>query len=551
MAWTPLAREVERIASVGREAIATGIPADEVLERRAVDRREFLRRGAKLGAAVAAFPLLSSLAACTSSKRSPNTARIVIVGAGLGGITAAYRLAQAGHRSTVYEATDRVGGRTWTLRDFFDGGQYAEHGAELINTSHTLMIALAQELDLELVDLLNPYPPHVAAVNHFNGRTYSWGQALRDYAVVYPAMHRDTVAAGSPTYKSFTPAARRLDRLSCAEWVERNVPGGLASDFGKMLAIAYTTEDGLDMGEMSSIQMLAEIGNAAPARKLSRALTLKGGRGWLYGAGKDGDERYQVNGGNDQVAGRMADHLPKGSVVLESPLEAVVANSNDTVTCTFRRGGKAVDVTADFVVLALPFTALQHVDYARAGFSALKVRAIKEFGMGTNSKFHMQFDRRIWIEQHCDGETSSDTGYQQTWETDHYSATTTGVLTNFTGGSVGAGYTGSPPHATAPAELVRRTLEKIDPVLPGLGALWNGKAWLDFWAADPWHFGSYSSYKPGQLTEFGGIQGVPEGHVHFAGEHTSRDFWGFMEGAARTGQAAARAIGSALGSPRA
>src|SRR5206468_3953947 len=117
MAWTPLAREVQRIASVGGEAAATGVPADEVLERRAIDRRELLKRGVKLGAAVAGFPLLSSLAACTGGRSSPHAPRVAIVGAGLGGITAAHRLAGAGHRSTVYEATRRVGGRTWTLRD--------------------------------------------------------------------------------------------------------------------------------------------------------------------------------------------------------------------------------------------------------------------------------------------------------------------------------------------------------------------------------------------------------------------------------------------------
>jgi monoamine oxidase len=96
-----------------------------------------------------------------------------------------------------------------------------------------------------------------------------------------------------------------------------------------------------------------------------------------------------------------------------------------------------------------------------------------------------------------------------------------------------------------PAEpvLVRRFLRQLQPVLPGGAAHWNGRAWLDHWAAHPWTHGSYAYRGPGHYTRFAGYEGVPEGTIHFAGEHTSLNFQGYMEGAVRSGRRAAREIG--------
>jgi monoamine oxidase len=80
--------------------------------------------------------------------------RIVVVGAGLAGLTCAYRLKQAGYAATVHEASDRVGGRCWTLRGAFADGQIVEHGGELIDQGHTAIRHLAHELGLRLDNLL-------------------------------------------------------------------------------------------------------------------------------------------------------------------------------------------------------------------------------------------------------------------------------------------------------------------------------------------------------------------------------------------------------------
>ena len=197
------------------------------------------------------------------------------------------------------------------------------------------------------------------------------------------------------------------------------------------------------------------------------------------------------------------------------------------------------------VVLALPFSILRSsVDYSSAGFKALKQTAIKELGMGTNSKLHVQFSSRLWNSLGCNGETFADTGYQNTWEVTRAQAGTTGILVDYTGGKIGASFgTGTPQ------ERAQQFLTQLQPVLPGITGQWNGKATVDYWTGYPWTKGSYSYWKVGQYTKFAGVEREREGRAlncHFAGEHTSIDFQGYLNGAVETGQRAANEVIAAL-----
>src|SRR4051794_38272119 len=80
--------------------------------------------------------------------RDPAT--VVVIGAGLAGLTAALRLQQWGHGVTVLEAADRVGGRASSSTDGWTDGQHADFGGELIDGSYKSLIALCDELGVEL-----------------------------------------------------------------------------------------------------------------------------------------------------------------------------------------------------------------------------------------------------------------------------------------------------------------------------------------------------------------------------------------------------------------
>jgi monoamine oxidase len=199
-------------------------------------------------------------------------------------------------------------------------------------------------------------------------------------------------------------------------------------------------------------------------------------------------------------------------------------------------------VVADRVVLALPFAVLRaSVDYAQAGFKPLKQTAIAEQGMGTNSKLHVQFRTRHWESLGSNGDTVADTGYQNTWDVTRAQPGRSGILVDYTGGRIGASFGSGTPTSRA-----KQFLGQIEPVLPGIAAQWNGRATVDFWAANPFTHGSYSYWKVGQYTQFAGVEREVEGNCHFCGEHTSIDFQGYLNGAVETGERAAGEVIAAL-----
>ncbi|HEX6586037.1 MAG TPA: NAD(P)/FAD-dependent oxidoreductase, partial [Solirubrobacterales bacterium] len=250
------------------------------------------------------------------------------------------------------------------------------------------------------------------------------------------------------------------------------------------------------------------------------------------------NEKYHVRGGNDQITTGMAAAL-SGQIRTGAALTSIGLNA-DRRTYSLAFDGAPPVTDADRVVLALPFSILKTLNYDLAGFSELKHTAIQNQGMGTNSKLHLQFTTRHWNSLDCNGDTFADTGYQNTWEVSRAQPGTPGILVDYTGGNIGKNLTGDPD------VLAAQFLGQIEPVLPGLSGQYNGEVTLDHWPSNPWTQGSYSYWKVGQYTGFAGIEGEPEGAVHFCGEHTSIDFQGYLNGAVETGYRAANEVIDAL-----
>ena len=513
MARTPLLSRIEAAAA----PIAEGARPE-----RGLTRRRFLRGAAGVVAATAAGGWLAPLV-----RSAPPDLRIAIVGGGLAGLTCAYRLRQAGVVATVHEASTRLGGRCWTGRGEFLDGQIYEHGGELIDSGHLELRHLAQELGLTLDDLLQAEAPGTDVLGHFDGAPYLASEMSADLKTIWQQLHRDVSAASYPTlYNLSTPRGRELDRMSILDWIEAYVPGGIGSRLGQLLDVAYTIEYGAEISEQSSLNLLYLLGYAGP------------GQFRIFGKS---NEKSHIRGGNDQVVSRLAAALP-GQITTGSELVAIRRNASGTFALTFRQGSKAVPVTADHVVLALPFTILRSsVDWSSAGFGPLKATAIREQGMGANSKLHLQFTSRFWNGLGSNGETFSDRGYQNTWEVSRAQPGASGILVNYTGGTIGDSFGSGTPRSRA-----RQFLTEVEPVLPGATAGWNGRATLDSWPDNPWTKGSYAYWKVGQYTQFAGVEGEREGNCHFAGEHTSIDFIGYLNGAVETGERAAAEILSDL-----
>lgn len=530
MGRTPLFRMLQRAATTARASLHAGEPFGEFIGRVEAERFDVARRRFLKGSAGVAAGLV--LAGCGAlpkrAARAPADAEVVIVGAGIAGLSAAWRLRQAGVRVRIYEAQNRVGGRMLSLRGHFADEQVVELGGELIDSDHVHMRRMAAELGLPLDDLQGDPSAIDEDVWFHGGRAYSEAEITAAFVPVAALIERDVSTLPDADITWRTPGgAEALDRMTISGWFDRN---GVDGWLRRLIEVAYTTEMGLECDQQSALNLLTFIGtDDGPFR--------------IFGSS---DERYHVRGGNDQVprhlAARMGDAIETGAV-----LEALRANADDSFTLSFRRGHASDEVRAAQVLLAIPFTTLRQVRID-VPLPPVKRRAIVELRYGTNAKLMIGFNERVWrTRHHRNGSVYSDLPFQTTWETSRAQAGDSGILTNFTGGDHGLEIGDGSARSQAD-----KAAAELDAVFPGILATRAGAREARMhWPSNPWVQGSYACFTPGQWTGLRGAMGERVGRLYFAGEHCALDTQGFMEGGCESGETAAAEILGALGVQRA
>jgi monoamine oxidase len=537
MARTPGLRKLLRLAEEHRAADAAGIPTAELRGRRAaaLSRRELVKRGALIAAGLALAPVAFARPAAGAT-----SARIAIVGGGIAGLTAALTLADKGVASTVYEAsTERVGGRMHSDRSgYWADGQISEFCGELIDTRHQTIRHLAQRFALDTVDLVAAQPNGTEDTFYFLGGPYSIDDADNDFKSIHKTLQDQVSATGYPTtYKSHTDAGAFFDGMSVYDWIENYVPGGHQSRMGRLLDAAYNEEYGAETSDQAALNLMYLLGFQATP-----------GNFQIFGAS---DERFHIVGGNQRLPEAIRDHLPAGTVRSGWSMQSIRTNADGSVAMRFGTPGKPQTITADHVILCMSFAVLRTLDYSGAGFDARKTTAITELGAGRNSKLQLQFDSRYWYGLQSNGNLYSDLGIQNTWEVSRAQPGASGLVVNYSGGSVAAANTVTTAYSSAAsnpkvAAYAKEFLARLETVWPGISPHWNGRATLSTPWLDPLLNCSYSYWKPGQYVGFSGYEGVAQGAIHFAGEHCSQDFQGYMEGGAAEGIRAANEILAAL-----
>src|SRR5579884_1199882 len=505
----------------------------------ALTRGDFTRR--LLGASACA--LLAPVARAYASSLARGRERIVIVGAGIAGLTAALHLHDAGVAATVYESSDRIGGRMHSERGYWSDGQHTEWCGAMIDSSHDHMHALARRFGLPLTDTYASMPPRARDTSYFNGRYYAMEQADRDFAPVYRILQEQLRSIGEvTTYDSATPLARKLDLMSMRTWIERYVPGGNGSQMGRLIGDAYWNEYGVDLSAQSALNLVYMLG-------IQRAYNGKGEEMNVLGYS---DQRYTIAGGNQQLPVAIARSLPAGSVKIRHRLQSIRKHRSGKYELLFQTPAGTAKEYADRVVLAMSFMVLRGLDFSGADFDARKTRAINELGYGIHSKLHVQFDERPWTRKGswpdpADGQIWTDLGFQCSVDFTLGQQGRSGIVEFFTTGGPGlldmpsTAYTFA-TQSPAVQRHVRRFLGQLDRVWPGTSKAYNGKATLGNAQVDPNILASYSTWLVGQYTGIAGYERVRQGRVHFAGEHCSVEYQGFMEGGAQTGADAARDI---------
>ncbi len=424
--------------------------------------------------------------------------------------------------ASVYEANaERAGGRCWTLRGFFAAGLISEHGGAFLNSNQTAVRGLAARLGLAEEVVNGGDLPQGEEVFFIDGALYSLEEANADWAAVgFPAFR-------AAARQMRTPAGEaRLDALSVPEWLE-STEIGAASRFGKLMMANTVTENGGDPADQSALDLI-ELVSGNPRSSL---VPLPGD-----------DERYHVVGGNDQLVSGMVAQLPNEAVQHDRELVAVRANADRSITLSFQTSGATNDVTADYVVLALPFSTLRAVDLSHSGLSAQKRRVIRTMGMGSNAKIHLELAEKTWPALGYSGAAYGEwqrlaCGWDDTVQLG--AAASPALYLAFPGARAGDTGLSGEAHGSAPAADASWALGEIENVFPGTSAAYTGRAYEDHWALDPWVLGAYSYYRVGQAAEYGAIAARTEGRILFAGEHTSVANIGFLDGAVETGERAA------------
>jgi len=500
----------------------TNVPTEEALERAAEaawSRRKFL------GTSAAAVAGAGATLAFPRFARAQESAgpRIVILGAGTSGLTCAYRLQQNGLASTILEASPRVGGRMYSLQNFFPDGQTAELGGELIDTDHYAIRNLAQELGVELVDLayLDGSTGHDYYIDSKLYRADAdWIEAFRPIAVAIRKDIGDGDENCAVTFDHATPEGRALDDMSVAEWIAKHQFSG---PIVKVIEAAYVGEYGLQLDEQSALNLVCAVG------------TDEG----TFGIFGESNERFRTRGGNATIPIRLAQeiqHPIETGTVVES-----IRNRGEGFEISVRRGGSSTVIAADIVVTTIPLTVMRKLDLRNLDLTPVQRGTIENLGYGTNSKMMVGLKARPWMELNVSAYTFTDLAFQCCWDTSRGQAGEHAILTNFTGGRqglvIGQG---------ALQDRAKEFVAQADKVFPGTAAAYTGKAVRQIWPKYEWTQGSYTCYRPGQYQKYMNSLVQPQGRLIFAGEHTLEEN-GFMNSAVESGDRAATQILSLLG----
>ncbi|MBI4883460.1 MAG: FAD-dependent oxidoreductase [Actinobacteria bacterium] len=412
-------------------------------------------------------------------------ADVVVIGAGLAGLSAATALRQSGAEVVVLEARDRVGGRVFSHR--FSNGQTAERGAEFIDGNHTAVRGVAEELGLQLTERDGGIDSKATLVDA-GGRAVPMN--LQPLLTDHIARWDNAVAALSPTME---------------------FEGGTLADVMSVLSLSAISR--LVIGRDIRTEFMLppdEVSQCFAAQVASRQQ-------------QPLRERHRVVGGNDQLAVGLAARLGD-SVRLRSAVQSIDA-ANGSVAMV-----DGVVHTADALVAAVPLPVLSRL----WSDCPAELRAI---GYGVGGKISVQFERRIWRDYARNGTVMSDRVWGQLWETTDDQPGDTGVLTNLLASHDGAAFVSLPE---APDQLVR----EIDRVFPGAKGLAGERVVTD-WTNDRHSLGTYACFGRGQWTAAQDALHARHGAMWLAGEHVD-GFVGYMEGALRSGRRVAQAITTGL-----
>ncbi|MEK6192107.1 MAG: flavin monoamine oxidase family protein [Chloroflexota bacterium] len=447
--------------------------------------------------------------------------RVIVIGAGMAGLVAAFELARQGHQPIVLEAQNRVGGRVYTMRSFAPG-LYGEAGAMRIPRVHDLTLAYCDLFGLELRPFLMGNPKGLVYVagermtaeeaglepdrlgfevaEHERGRTYGdlWDEATRDLREM---LERD----GPPAWDEIV---HQYDQYSLREF----------------LILKGFSEGAIEMyGVMNFVE--ADMNNAV----------IEELREDLGGAFEDMQE---IVGGMDLLPrafySQLEERIRFGAEVFAMEQDA------EGVTVHFKTEAGRYTERGDYAICAIPFSVLRQVEVLTP-FSREKQRAVRQLNYSASTKVLFQVRERVWETDDgiFGGATVTDLPIRRINYPTPDPTTPRGVLLASYTWSQDAARWGAMDEETRQEEALQ-DVGRIHPRIRDVYEVGASHAWDN----DRFANGAFALFQPEQQTQLQADIVQPEGRIHFAGEHCSLHH-AWIQGALESGIRAAQGIHTA------
>lgn len=449
------------------------------------NRRSFLKG---LGGAATVAALASNVLTQRRQKRC------VVIGAGLAGLAAAYKLKNAGWQVTVLEARDRIGGRVFSHNDQ-QSGLVCELGAEWVGESHERIKALCKDFNIPLQK--HQFEDFLLR----DGRVYrpgEWSFSPQAKTAF------DKMIAG---YEKLTVAQKsRLDR---SDWWNHLEKIGFTPDDLRLRDLMDSTDFGESIRHVSAFAALAEYAESSPKNEMD----------------------YKMTGGNSRLAEELAKRIGCNNFRTENTVISIDQRYGSVRVAYHFRSSITVQ-SFDAVICTAPIHSLLKIKFDPP-LPAVQRNAAEQLVYSRISKNSVVYSDRFWKDENFS--MVSDTTSHFYFHSTQSQPGKEGILTAYAVGEKADVLSSQSDERRM--RVIANDISALDDDAPKKARRIISYAWQ----RDPFTDGAYALYKPGQWFGIRPILRRPHGKVLFAGEHIA-DWQGFMEGAIETGEAAADAL---------
>ena len=469
-------------------------------------RRDFIKNTSKSAIALAVAPNFSN----DGRKRKP---RIVVVGGGLAGMTCAWRLKNAGLDPVVYEAADRLGGRTFTYRNFNENGASCEMGGEFFTSDHHHLVRLTRELKKKVYTASAPNRHLKPFKAFFDNKEIPLEELEKSLSVFFDNILEDLDSLPRSVTWEQADQFRHLDEMSITQYLKSKGADNLAFTFLKK---AFTIENGMEANRQSALNLLQTFRDGFIYHPTSKIRSLR------------------LKDGNQSLCTAMASDLWKS--IRTNHRLVNLHQYTSWYKLKFKNGKRTKNAHADFVVLAIPFSVLRNIEH-NIHFNKRKRLAVNELGYGKKERLLLGFGKKYWREQGYDGLTFSDEMFGYGSDQSPQQKGNRHVLSIKPCGQEADEFARMDTY-----DATKKCLRSFNKIYPGMSRHFDGQTLKFSWSDNPNFLGSNACYKVGQCSKFAGEEGKAVEDLFFAGEHCSIRYKGTMNGAVETGSNVAASI---------